>query len=186
MTFIVSPDDNPRVRYDALQAAFATPPKVATIDGSVVNNVTVSIASDTGDLVGINVQDPSSASIYGNQATADLVTLLASRSDAQTLAEYLVRPFPDFWFSAIEVQFNRLDNTQRLAVSQLDIGSPIKVSKLFPNMPSATVQELFVEGLEHRITTDSHVVTIYTSPTDLVLAFILDTSPLDDADYGLG
>lgn len=186
MSFIVSPDDNPRVRYDALQAAYATPPKVTTIDGSVVNNVTVSIAADSGDLIGINVQDPSSATIYGNQSTTDLVTLLAARSDAQTLAEYLVRPFPNFWFSAIEVLFNRLNNTQRTAVAQLDIGSQITVSKLFPNMASATVQELFVEGLDHRITTDSHVVTIYTSPTDIVLPFILDTSTLDDADYGLG
>lgn len=158
--------------------------------GPVQNVSTVLVADSSAvvgsTLVGSQATDDASVTIYGRQAAGALVTILASSSDAQTLSVYLQRAFPAYWFSDLEVQLNRLNDTQRTAIANLEIGDQIIVSKKFPNMASATVQELFVEGIEHRITQNSHIVTIYTSPTDFILAFVLDTSTLDDAAYGLG
>jgi len=72
------------------------------------------------------------------------------------------------------------------AVAELDIGDQITVSKRFPNVTNPVVQDLFVEGVEHEITADRHVVRLYCAPASLYDAFILDTSELDDNAYGLG
>ena len=176
--------------FDFLEGRYGQTSPDGIYYGSVQNVSTVLIADSSADvgstLVGSQATDDASVTIYGRQAAGALVTILASASDAQTLSTYLQRGFPSYWFSDLEVQLNRLNATQRTTIANLEIGDQLRVSKLFPNMASPTVQELFVEGIEHRITQNSHVVTIYTSPTDLVLAFILDTSTLDDATYGLG
>lgn len=172
---------------DALTANFGQTSPDGIYYGPVQNVSTVLIADDSGaNLDGYQATDTDSQAIYGKQAAGALVTILAAPADAAALSLYLQRSFPSYWFSGIEVQFNRLTEAQRDAVATLDIGSQIRVSKLFPNMASATVEDLFVEGLEHRITPASHVVTIYTSPTLFAAAFILDTSALDDIAYVLG
>jgi len=176
--------------FDPLTGLFGQTSPDGIYYGPVQNVSTVLVADSTATSVdtleGSQSTDDDSVAIYGRQAAGALVTILAGRADAQTLATYLQRSFPSYWFSDLEVPLLRLTAAQQDAVAQLDIGSQIRCSKLFPNMPSPTVEDLFVEGIQHRITPAGHVVTIYTSPTTFVAAFVLDTSTLDDAATGLG
>jgi hypothetical protein len=98
----------------------------------------------------------------------------------------LVRPIPEYWFSSIEVLLNAIPAIEMDAVAELEIGDQITVSKRFPNVTNPVVQDLFVEGVEHEITADRHVVRFYCSPATLYEPFLLDTSELDDPSYGLG
>jgi len=45
---------------------------------------------------------------------------------------------------------------------------------------------MFVEQITHNITPNSHTVTLGLGQAQLLTAFILDTSALDDVDVGLG
>jgi hypothetical protein len=93
---------------------------------------------------------------------------------------------PQYWFSNIEVLLNGLGDADRDTVCELEIGDQIRVSKRFPNVAQPVVQDLFVEGIEHIINQSSHTVRIYTSPADLYELFLLDSSELDDSEFGLG
>jgi len=70
-------------------------------------------------------------------------------------------------------------------VAVLEIGDQIRVSKRFPNVANPVVEDLFVEGIDHKITPSNHTIVLQCSPADLFTVFILDTSELDDADVGL-
>lgn len=179
--------------YDALDRLFANfgKPVDGIYEGPAIQNVSTVLVADsnalTGDqLDGYQISDPDSIDNYGQQAGTALVTLVANAVEAESLAFYLQRPIPTYWFSDIEVPFVRLSNVQRTAVAQLEIGDRITVSKRFPNVTNPVVEELFVEGLEHRITPSGHSVTIYTSPAYVYTDFILDTSALNEQIYGLG
>lgn len=182
------------IGWDNLDNLFANYGK--PVDGiytgpAIVNDISVVIADSnagTGDtLSGYRTTDDDSVAQYGQQAGRLLVTLLATTSDAQALAEYLQIPAPVYWFSGIQIPFNALTGPQRDVVALLDIGSQVIVSKRFPNVAAPVIEELAVEGIDHAITPkDGHIVTIWTSPTTLYLNFQLDISDLDNPAYGLG
>lgn len=153
----------------------------------IANDVTVAVANPaaTATLDGVQSTDAASIAVYG-QSGRQFVTILANTTQAGLLAEYLVRPVPEYWFSSVEVLLNAIGTADRDAVAELDIGDQIKVSKRFPAVTNPVVQELFVEGVEHDISVDRHVVRLYCSPASLYENFLLDTSELDDPAYGLG
>jgi hypothetical protein len=162
---------------------------------SVVNTVNVAIAppaptaiDPTPDTEYATATDAISVEIFGVQETPIVITLLATIEDAGALADYLIRAVPAFWFSNLDVSLNTLSDANKTLVANLEIGQQIAVTKSFPAgvVPSTVTENLFVEGLEHRITPEQHIVTIYTGPASTFLQFILDTSTLDDATYGLG
>ena len=67
--------------------------------------------------------------------------------------------------------------SQRDTVAIIDIGDTVLIEKkvIIGGTPTTRAQELAVEGLEHRITFDGGMTTrLYTSPTDIVAALILD------------
>ena len=150
-------------------------------EGPAIANITTVVVADSaagvGDtLDGYQITDEDSVAKYGNQAGRALVTILATTSDAQALAEYLQRPAPDYWFSDIEVAFIRLTGAQRTTVAALDIGDYIRVSKRFPNVTNPVVEDLSVEGIEHQITPSGHIVKLYTSPVVKVTVLVLDSA----------
>jgi hypothetical protein len=57
----------------------------------------------------------------------------------------------------------------------LEIGQQIAVTKTFPAgvVPQTVTEYLFVEGISHNITVESHVVTIYTGPASTYLQWVL-------------
>lgn len=162
---------------------------------SVVNTVNVAIAppapttlDPTPDTDYATATDAASIDIFGIQETPIVITLLATIEDAGLLADYLIRAVPAFWFSNLDVSLNTLSDVNKAIVANLEIGQQIAVTKSFPAgvVPSTVTENLFVEGIEHRITVDQHIVTIYTGPATTFLQFILNTSTLNDATYGLG
>lgn len=166
--------------FDALAGSYGKPVD-GIYSGSAIANVTTVLIADsnatsTSTLSGYQVSEADSIAQYGTQAGRALVTLLAAASDAEALAVYLQRPAPDYWFSDLEVTFVNLTGAQRTTVAALEIGDYIRVSKRFPNVVAAVVEDLCVEGIEHQITPSGHVVRIYTSPTVKVTILVLDSA----------
>jgi hypothetical protein len=111
------------------------------------------------------VSDFSSQLNYGVQSITVEGSLLATDADANLLADYLIRPDPNFWFTGLGIEMARLTETERDVVTKLDIGSLVRVVKKqqFGNPPEI-IKTLFVEGIEHRITAGGHQVSLYFSP----------------------
>ena len=161
---------------------------------SVVNTVNVAITpaapsagNPTPQTTYATATDSTSVDTFGTQETPLVITLLATIDDAGILANYLLRSVPAYWFSNLSVFLNPLTDANKALVAQLEIGQQIAVTKTFPVgvVPQTVTEYLFVEGIDHEITVDSHTVIIYTGPATTYLAFILDTSTLNDATYGL-
>jgi hypothetical protein len=172
---------------DRLLGAIGKQDTVTTTQNPIQNSVSVAVADPTATttIAGVEASDAASITVYGRTGR-QIVTILANQTQAGLLAEYLVRPAPEYWFSSIEVLLNGLTDGDRDTVAELDIGDQITVSKRFPNVTDPVVQDLFVEGVEHDISVDRHVVRLYCSPASLYENFLLDTSELDDPFYGLG
>jgi hypothetical protein len=172
---------------DRLLGAIGKQDTVTNVQNPIQNSVSVAVADPTATttIAGVEASDAASITVYGRTGR-QLITILANQTQAGILAEYLVRPAPEYWFSSIEVLLNGLSSGDRDTVAELDIGDQIQVSKRFPNVTNSIIQDLFVEGIEHDITVDRHVVRLYCSPASLYDEFLLDTSELDDPAYGLG
>jgi len=162
---------------------------------SVVNTVNVAIApaaptalDPTPQTTYATATDENSVDTFGVQETPIVITLLATIADAGALAQYLIRSVPAYWFSNLAISLNTLSDANKNIVANLEIGQQIAVTKSFPAgvVPSTVTEYLFVEGIGHQITPESHTVTIYTGPATTYLQFILDTSTLNDSTYGLG
>jgi len=162
---------------------------------SVVNTVNVALAptapttlDPTPQTTYATATDEISIDTFGVQETPIVITLLATIEDAGALAQYLIRSVPAYWFSNLAVSLNTLSNANKTIVANLEIGQQIAVIKTFPAgvVPQTVTEYLFVEGLSHHVTPESHVVTIYTGPASTYLQFILNTSTLNDSTYGLG
>jgi hypothetical protein len=149
---------------------------------SVVNVVNVAITpaaptalDPTPDTTYATATDGDSVSTFGVQETPIVITLLATIEDAGALAEYLIRSVPAFWFSNLAISLNTLSEANKNIVANLEIGQQIAVTKTFPVgvVPQTVTEVLFVEGISHRVTPETHVVTIYTGPATTYLQWLL-------------
>jgi hypothetical protein len=149
---------------------------------SVVNVVNVAIAppaptalNPTPDTTYATATDGDSVETFGVQETPIVITLLATIEDAGALAEYLIRSVPAFWFSNLAISLNTLSEANKNIVANLEIGQQIAVTKTFPAgvVPQTVTEYLFVEGISHRVTPETHVVTIYTGPASTYLQWVL-------------
>ena len=114
-----------------------------------------------------------------------LVDLAAGTTLAQNLRDKYKDPV--FRFNEISVVLNGLSAANAEAVSTLEIGDLVSVTKSFTVGSPTTVQKtMFVEQITHNITPNSHTVTLGLGQAQLLTLFILDTSALDDVDVGLG
>ena len=134
---------------------------------SIINDVTVVIA--VNPVVPVPVEQtvvaPESQTNYGVQSIVIQDAPLATNADAAVLADYLIRSEPNFWYTGLSINMHALTPTERNAVSTLDIGSFVAVVKSFKyGTPSIVQKNLFVEGIDHRITTTTHHIDLYFSP----------------------
>ena len=82
---------------------------------------------------------------------------------------------------------NGLTSAQIQAIDAFEIGDVISVAKTFATgSPASITQNVFIERIAHQITPGLHQVTLGLGQAQLLTAFILDTSQLDDVDVGLG
>lgn len=104
-------------------------------------------------------------------------SLLHDNAAALDLATYLLYPEPDYRFDRLETWFGSLTTAERDSCAALEIGDTVLIDKqvLISGVPTTRSQEMAIEGVEHRITAaGGHTVALFTSPTTVLYALILD------------
>jgi hypothetical protein len=164
-------DDGTGVPYREVYVEFSV--------DTVLNRVTVQRTGGTAQ----TATDSASIALYFTQAETITDSLLSSDAQALTLADYLLSGEPDPRFSGVETFFGALTTAQKNAVAAAEIGDTIEVTRTFTTgTPLTVVEELAVEGIQHRIDLRGETVTFYTSPTDIVFALVLDSATLGKLD----
>ena len=140
---------------------------------TVINNANVTLESG-GALQ--NASDASSISEYFTQTKAITDSLLSTNAQALTLASYLLNPLPEPRFTSVSTTFASLTDVQKTALAPIEIGDTVSATKSFASgSPLAVQQNLAVEGIDHVIDVNTgHRMTLWTSPTVIVYAFVLD------------
>ena len=163
-------DTNTATPYDAILVEFD--------QQSVINNANVTI--EGGVLQ--NANNASSISEYFTQTEAITDSLLSTNAQASTLASYLLYPLPQPRFTSVSTTFASLTDAQKTALAPIEIGDTVSATKSFASgSPLAVQQNLAVEGIDHVIDVNTgHRMTLWTSPTVIVYAFVLD-----DPTFGL-
>lgn len=89
-------------------------------------------------------------------------------------------------FNEATVLVNMLTSAQQEQVAALEIGDILSVTRVFTSgAPLTVTQDVVVESIQHRLSPARHEVNIGFGQIQLLSAFILDTSQLDDATVGL-
>lgn len=160
-------DTGSDIPYQSLGITFAAE--------DIVNRVAV---TPTGGIQQV-AQDLTSQATYFIKSIYIESSLLHDNAAALTLANYLLFPVPDYRFNSVETFYGRLTAAQRDTVAIIEIGDTILIKKQIPvnGVPTSNQQELAVEGLEHRITFSGGMISrFYTSPTEVVVALVLDSA----------
>lgn len=156
---------------------------------SLVNEVVIIVTPNPAEPTptGQTVIDVNSQTLYGIQSIVIDGSLLATDQDAQELAQYLVRPEPNFWFTGLGIEMHALTDAQRNVIAQLDIGSLVTVVKSFKYaVPPIATKRLYVEGIEHTITPRNHSVKLYFSPVGFLEEWQEVTGDLEWQDVQAG
>lgn len=114
---------------------------------------------------------------------------LANATEAATLAQNLVDKYkePISRFVEIGVLVNGLTPAQIEAIDSFEVGDVVEVTKTFETgAPASITQDVYIERIAHQITPGLHQVTLGLGQAQLLTAFILDSSQLDDVEVGLG
>ena len=140
---------------------------------TVINNANVTLESG-GALQ--NASNASSISEYFTQTEAITDSLLSTNAQAATLASYLLNPLPEPRFTSVSTTFASLTDVQKTALAPIEIGDTVSATKSFASgSPLAVQQNLAVEGIDHVIDVNTgHRMTLWTSPTVVVYAFVLN------------
>ena len=152
---------------------------------TLYNNIQVGVQG----LALATASDANSQAEFGVQTLSlndvPLNTLAAGTTLAQNLRDKYKDPV--FRFNEISVVLNGLSAANAEAVSTLEIGDLVSITKSFTvGSPSTVQRTMFVEQINHNITPNTHTVTLGLGQAQLLTLFILDTSALDDVDVGLG
>ena len=113
---------------------------------------------------------------------------LNSQAAGDTLAANLLAKYKDpvVRFNEMSVILNGLNAANGQAVSVLDIGDLVEISKTYQTgSPGTVTKTMFVESLSHDITPGFHRIRLGLGQAQLITQFILDTSELDDTNVGL-
>ena len=114
---------------------------------------------------------------------------LNNQTAGDTLADNLLAKYKDpvVRFNEMSVLLNGLDAANAQAVSILDIGDLVEITKTYTTgSPSSVTKTMYVESIAHDITPGSHRIRLGLGQAQLLTQFILDTSELDDPTVGLG
>ena len=139
----------------------------------VINTAIVEIESGGTPQVAI---DATSIAEYFVQSIAITDSLLSANAGAATLANYLLEGTPTARFNSISTTFASLTTLQKDALSPIDIGDTVQITKTYTTgTPLTKTQDLAVEGVDHDINVfTGHRITIYTSDTVVLNDLILD------------
>lgn len=164
-------DDGTGTKYRDLSIKFGAE--------DIINRVAITPAGGTQQLA----NDTASQTEYFIKSIYIDGSLLHDNTAALTLANYLLSPNTEPRFDSMETWFGSLTISQRDTTATLDIGDYLSIEKsiLIGGIPSPLVQDLTIEGIEHRVDfANGHVTRVYTSPAQVVYELILD-----DPVYGV-
>lgn len=133
--------------------------------------------------------DTTSTSSFGVQTLSLNDLPFADQAAGSTLATNLLNKYknPVFRFDEMGVVLNGLTAAAGQAVSTLEIGDLIAITKSYSQGAPGTVSKtMYVEQITHNITPNTHTVNLGLGQAQLLTGFILDTSTLDDVTVGLG
>jgi hypothetical protein len=150
---------------------------------TVLNRVTVQIDGGTASSVASGTASQAS---YGIKTLAITGVPLVNDAAGSALATSLLLKYeqPVVQFSEFDVLLNALSLAQQEVVAGLEIGDLVSVSKTFNvGSPSTVSQNVVVESIRHSVNPQGHRVTVGLG--QIKLAFKLDTSVLNDLNYGL-
>lgn len=127
--------------------------------------------------------DATSQAEYGVSTLNLSGLLLVDDTAAALLASDLLERYkvPEYRFDRLQTIYNRLDSSQRLSVTNLEIADVISITRSYPTgTPSTVTKSYSIEAIRHVISPNDHRVEIQLAVADLVFPFILD-----DATYGV-
>ena len=110
---------------------------------------------------------------------------LATQAAGSTLADNLLQKYgnPVFRFDEIGLSLNGLSSSAGQAISTLEIGDLISVTKRYlTGSPGTVTETMYVESIRHEISPSQHRVNLGLGQAQLFTPFILNTSLLDGDD----
>lgn len=113
---------------------------------------------------------------------------LNTQAAGDTLAANLLAKYKDpvVRFNEMSIILNGLTAANAQAVSILDIGDLVEITKTYTTgAPTTVTKTMYIENLAHDITPGSHRIRLGLGQAQLLTQFILDTSELDDTNVGL-
>lgn len=152
---------------------------------TVVNRASVQIS---GASVSSVANGTASQTEYGikNFSLTDIPLNTAAAGSA--LATNIVDRYsePVVRFNEASILVNMLTADQLEKVASFEIGDILSVTRIFETgAPLTVTQNVVIESVSHRLSPARHEVNIGLGQIELITAFILDTSQLDDTTVGL-
>lgn len=152
---------------------------------TLFNRVQVDVDGGTAAQV---VSDATSQTKYGVQTLSFSSVPLVSEAAGATLAQNLLDKYkdPKIRFNEISTSLNACGSALWPTVLALDVGDVISVTKTYTaGLPLTRTESVFIESVSHDITPSDHRIRFGLGQAQLLTAFILDQSELDDVDVGL-
>ena len=153
---------------------------------TLFNRVQVDVDGGTAAQV---AQDSTSQTQYGVQTLAFSNVPLDTLAAGSALAQNLLDKYkdPQIRFDEISTSLNACGSALWPTVLTLDVGDLISVTKTYTTgLPLTRTETVFIESVNHDITPSDHRIRFGLGQAQLLTAFILDSSTLDDVDVGLG
>lgn len=127
--------------------------------------------------------DTESQTVYGPRSFSQSSLLVASQSELQFLADYLLARFkePQYRFEAVTVVMDTLSTVNQDAVLDLEIGDIVQVRFEPSDIPPAIEQYVRIIGISHDWTSTSKNITFALERLDFAI-FILDNAVLGELD----
>jgi hypothetical protein len=127
--------------------------------------------------------DTESQTVYGPRSFSQSNLLVASQSELQFLADYLLARFkePQYRFEAVTVVMDTLTTPNQDAVLDLEIGDIVQVRFEPSDIPPAIEQYVRIIGISHDWSSASKNITFALERLDFAI-FILDNPVLGELD----
>ena len=153
---------------------------------TLFNRVQIDVDGGTAAQV---ASDATSQTQYGVQTLSFSNVPLDTLAAGSALAENLLNKYkePKIRFNEISTSLNACGSALWPTVLALDVGDVIGVTKRYDQgLPLSRTESVFIEAVSHDITPSDHRISFKLGQAQLLTAFILDTSQLNDVDVGLG
>jgi hypothetical protein len=153
---------------------------------TLFNRVQIDVDGGTAAQV---ASDATSQTQYGVQTLSFSNVPLNTLAAGSALAENLLNKYkePKIRFDEISTSLNACGSALWPTVLTLDVGDVIDVTKRYDQgLPLSRTESVFIEAVSHDITPSDHRISFKLGQAQIVTAFILDTSKLDEVNVGLG